>query len=173
MKVCLILFFFSFIFLNILDDFIDISTDSKTNLLENRNLCKTISGVSVSMVKIDKTTRNEGNPGIKPPVHSITEEETNQTLRRYKNVESKTDIQVTRVRSKRPVIRYQSSINDHCPSLIANTIYLNNLNEIKSPSNHKKLFPPPNSIKNQRKKFKQNEIFLLKPITEQISNDEI
>ncbi len=42
---------------------------------ENRLLCNRMSGISVSVIKIDKSTRNEGNPGIKSPIRSTSEEE--------------------------------------------------------------------------------------------------
>jgi hypothetical protein len=192
MKVRFNTVLFPLIFLNILDDFISIGTDSKTNLTETRNRCQTISGISVSMLKIDKSTRNEGNPGIKPPLRSISEDEEgdNQRIRRYKTTENKASIQVTRVRSKRPVMRHQSSINDRCPSFIANTIYLNDSNEFKSASdtfntnkipnppsksksaaNRYKLFTSSNFIKSGQKKIKRNVTFHLKPIVERVSKE--
>ncbi len=51
------------------------NTDSTMGLNENRLLCNRMSGISVSVIKIDKSTRNEGNPGIKSPIRSISEEE--------------------------------------------------------------------------------------------------
>jgi hypothetical protein len=119
---------------NSLDDNIIIHTNLKMSLEENIELNEKMPGVSVSMVKKDKTRRNEGNPGIKPPNRQTNDHENDISLSKFENNkiqtrpktrETKSGIKITRLRSKRPVMTYQPSMNDPCSSIIANTIYLN------------------------------------------------
>jgi len=161
-------------------------------LEENIDLHKTISdSVSVSMIKKD-TIKTEGNPGIKPPNRKPDDETNNLIYAKHKFKNIKSGIQVTRLRSKRPLMTYQSSLNDPCPSIILNTIYLNNNDEVNSisdplniskmknllsshrsiPFHQKKLSQHlSKSIKSTQKKIKSNEEFLLQSISEETPKD--
>lgn len=99
-------------------------------LEENIDPGKPLPGVSVSIVKKDSITLDEGNPGIKPP-NRQTDEEKNKICIRQRISEMNNGIQVICVRSKPPLITHHSSISDHCPSIAVDTIYLNNYDEIK------------------------------------------
>ncbi len=109
-------------------------------LEENINVGKPIPDVSVSIVKRDSLTLYERNPSIKPQNHQTDEEENiisllklenNEICTRQKTTEMKNDIQVICIRSKPPLITHDSSISDHCPATMVNTIHLNKYDEIK------------------------------------------
>ncbi len=107
-------------------------SDDNTAIHTNSN--KTMSGLSVLMVKKNKTRRIKGNPGIKPPNRQRNDHENDIPLSKLGNNLRpkargiKNGIKVTRIRSKRPEMIHQPSINERCPSIIVNTIYLNTEN---------------------------------------------
>jgi hypothetical protein len=125
------------------------------SITDNRVRRLSLAGVLVSKVKMDNLAHSIVNIGIKPP-NRRPEEETKGSLginfpeqHRQKSFEKtrlrrqssglEYGIQVTRLRSKLPIVDYQSSLNNPCPSIIGNTIHLDRYDEFQPSLNTPKI----------------------------------
>jgi hypothetical protein len=200
---------------NILDENIGIINNSKMCLIQDDEMCQSFAGVSVSIVKRDKTARIEGNPFIQHPNRQINEEENGVSLfklennddiqlsrrksvdmeniciindtpklierirGRHKIQEVKNGSPIPRLRLKVPIITQRPSVNDPSPSIINNTIYLDNpyaTNQISDTLNlHKMNHLSSNRIERIQTANKQlkksNQIIHMEPVTEEMPKD--
>lgn len=163
-KVRLILFF-SYILINILDDNY---ANLKMRLEENIDLSKSIPSVSVSIVKRDTITLDEGNPGIKPPNYPIGEEksiisllklENNEICIRRKTTEMKNGSQLICVRSQPPLITHHSSISQQS-ILLNETELTQDSPKPDSANNNSQILSVRTHIERVPKKIKLNKIYL-------------